>query len=192
MARTWLAIQVDLVAGRGNSLWPRPGRIFAAACRHTFGDLADAIDDAFSRWDRSHLHEFTMTDGRRIGCLDWTDEPDDQLIDERRTTLGCLSAGEQFAYVFDFGDQWEHLCQVGDKRIDPLESLGIVPDLPLPCWGWGSIPDQYGRRWADDDGETAPPIDPKGADLPPLWPLWGPSTWLQQTPADSPPFIDTN
>lgn len=174
----WLAIRVDLIEGRGNHLWPRPGRIIAASRQHTFSALADAIDDAFSRWDRSHLHEFTMADGRRVGRPDWTDEPDDQLVDGRRTALGCLGAGDQFVYEFDFGDRWTHLCTVGDQRIDPLESLGIIPERPLPYWGWGLIPDQYGRCRADDDGETLPPPDPKGADLPPLRPFWGPATPL--------------
>jgi hypothetical protein len=30
----------------------------------------------------------------------------------------------------------------------------------LPYWGWGVIPDQYGRRWASDDGESRPPRRP--------------------------------
>ena len=47
MARTWLSIRVDLVDGGGLSLWPRPGRIFAAARSHSFAHLATAIDDAF-------------------------------------------------------------------------------------------------------------------------------------------------
>jgi hypothetical protein len=34
---------------------------------------------------------------------------------------------------------------VGEVKVDPLEVLGIRPDVPLPYWGWGSIPDQYGR-----------------------------------------------
>jgi hypothetical protein len=42
---------VDLIAGQGE--WPRPGRIFAAARSHRFRDLAEGIDDAFARWDRS-------------------------------------------------------------------------------------------------------------------------------------------
>jgi len=41
------------------------GRIFAAARGHTFAELADAIDDAFARWDRSHLQEFTLADQAR-------------------------------------------------------------------------------------------------------------------------------
>jgi hypothetical protein len=28
-----------------------------------------------------------------------------------------------------------------------------VPRTPVPVWGWGSIPDQYGRRTEHDTGE---------------------------------------
>jgi hypothetical protein len=34
--------------------------------------------------------------------------------------------------------------------------LGIIPVGPLACWGWGDIPDQYGRRWDGDDGSSPP------------------------------------
>ena len=48
------------------------------------------------------------------------------------------------------------------------------PTGPLPYWGWGEIPDQYGRRTSDDDGETPLAPDPEWRDLPPLRPYWGP------------------
>jgi hypothetical protein len=48
MARDWVSVRVELVEGRGDWVWPRPGRIFAAARRHTLADLASAIDDAFA------------------------------------------------------------------------------------------------------------------------------------------------
>ena len=67
MARTWLAIRVELIGGRGEDFWPRPGRVFAAAHGHSFAHLATAIDSAFSRWDLSHLHEFHLAEGNRIG-----------------------------------------------------------------------------------------------------------------------------
>lgn len=165
MSRTWLSIRVDLVEGRGEDYWPRPGRIFAAARSHTFSQLATAIDDAFARWDRAHLHQFWTSDGARIGE---PYEDDDGMLDGGRLTLGRLKPGERFAYEFDFGDSWTHLCVVGDKRIDPLETLGIIPDVPLPFWGWGDIPDQYGRRWDADDGESTPPHRPTSSDLPDL------------------------
>jgi hypothetical protein len=93
--------------------------------------------------------------------------------DCRRMKLSRLPPEEQLAYVFDLGDDWAHLCTVGARRIDPVEVLRILPDTPLPYWGWGDIPDQYRRRW-DDDGESPPPGNPGLADLPPLRPHWGP------------------
>jgi Plasmid pRiA4b ORF-3-like protein len=136
---TWLAIRVDLVAGHGEMLWPRPGRIFAAARAHTFAQLATAIDDAFARWDRSHLHQFTRADGSELGMPSDEDELSARVLDYRQVKLGQLQPGEQFAYVFDFGDQWEHLCTVGPQRIEPIETLGIRPDRPLPYFGWGTF-----------------------------------------------------
>ena len=66
MARTWLSVTVELLGGRGEELWPWPGRVFAVGPSHTFLDLANAINDAFARWDRSHLSMFTLADGRRV------------------------------------------------------------------------------------------------------------------------------
>lgn len=168
-------MKVELVGGPGEPLWPRPGRIFAASTVHSFRQLADAINDAFARWDRSHLHEFELSDGTRIGMTDPGSDPDEDLLDGRRLNLSRLKPGEQFVYVFDLGDDWAHLCTVGESTIDPRAMLGIVPKTPLPYFGWGEIPDQYGRRWIDDDGEAAVPADPKLGDLPPLRPDWGPS-----------------
>ncbi|GAB3286045.1 hypothetical protein GCM10027456_81810 [Kineosporia babensis] len=73
MARTWLSIRADLVSGHGNDLWPRPGRILAAARSHTFAQPAESIDDAFARWDHAHLHLFTLADSTPVTPLDWWD-----------------------------------------------------------------------------------------------------------------------
>ena len=174
MAPPWLSIRVELVEGGGVCFWPRPGRVFAAAKSHTFAELAEAIDDAFARWDTSHLHEFVLADGARLAVADpdW-DEPG-PVLDDASATLSRLERGEQFVYTFDLGDDWAHLCTVGDGWIDLLEALGFMPESPLPYWGWGEIPDQYGRRWDDDDGESPAPPDPDLNDLPPLRPGWGP------------------
>jgi hypothetical protein len=171
--RPWLSIEVVLVEGRGEHFWPRPGRLFAAAPAHSFGQLATAIDDAFARWDRSHLHEFELADGTRIGMVD--EDSDEEVLDETRETLRRLQASQQFLYTFDFGDDWVHLCTVVNTSVDPLDTLGLIPKAPLPFFGWGDVPDQYGRRWAGDDSETRVPEDPELTDLPPLRPGWGPN-----------------
>lgn len=173
MARTWLSIRVELVEGRGKAFWPRPGRMFAAGPGHTFAALGGAIDTAFGRWDLAHLREFRLSDETRIGRPD-ADWGEDEILDERTTKLSRLASGELFLYVFDFGDDWHHVCTVEEGKIDPLEVLGIKPSAPLPYFGWGDLPDQYGRRHADDDGSDGPlPPNPRRADLPPFFPWWG-------------------
>lgn len=52
--------------------------------------------------------------------------------------------------------------------------LGNVPDHPMAYWGRGSVPDQHGRGWADDDGDRTPPPDPGVESLPAARPWWGP------------------
>jgi hypothetical protein len=169
----WISVQVELVEGRGEHCWPRPGRVFAAAADHSFAHLAAAIDDAFARWDRAHLHEFELDDGTRIGIVDDESDIDDSVVDEQDLNLARLKPGEQFVYVFDLGDDWAHLCTVGKLPIDPVEAVGLMPDRPVPYLGWGMIPDQYGRAWSGDDGDTSLPPDPGLRDLPPLQPGWG-------------------
>lgn len=74
--------------------------------------------------------------------------------------IRTVAPGDEFRFVYDLGDEWTHRCVVHAEKIDPLEELGIRPNTPLPYWGWGDIPDQYGRRWADDDGESPVPSRP--------------------------------
>jgi hypothetical protein len=180
VARTWLSVQVDLVSGCGDTFWPRPGRIFAAARTHTFLDLAEAINVGFGRWDLSHLSEFVLGDGTRISHADPWYDPPEGTIEIRSEKLSRLALEEQFAYTFDFGDDWTHLCTVGPQRIDPESAVGAISERPTPYFGWGTLPDQYGRRWSGDDGGEGPvPPDARGGDLPPLLSQW---SWQRQVP----------
>lgn len=168
MTRTWLSVTVELLGGRGEELWPYPGRVFAVGPRHAFRELAEAINDAFARWDRAHLSVFTLADGRVITDADAGTEipsstagPAVEALDIETTEVGwTLDLGEEFQFTFDLGDEWIHRCEVAISKIDPEEHLGMVPTGPLPYWGWGSIPDQYGRNWSGDDGESRAPLRP--------------------------------
>ena len=153
------------MGGRCDYFWPRPGRVFAASRTHTFGQLADAINAGFARWDRAHLYQFTRANGDVLGQPDLDDV--DDLLDAEVAKLDVLACGEQFAFEFDFGDGWTHLCTVGNDKIDPSDEFGVTPRSPLAYFGWGAMPDQYGRNQADDDADTDVP-DPKLRDLPPL------------------------
>lgn len=168
MARTWLSLTVELLGGRGEVLWPPPGRIFAVGPRHTFADFEQSINDAFSRWDRSHLSMFTLADGRVVTDSMTGEEMAGSIRGPIVAPVDIATAkvtrtvkpGDEFQFTFDFGDDWTHRCVVGDQKVDPLDVLGIQPAAPLPYWGWGSVPDQYGRRWSDDDGESPAPEMP--------------------------------
>lgn len=153
MVRGWFLVRVELVAGMGRKLKHPPGRIMLVGPNHTLRDLAEAIDAAFARWDLSHLHEFHMPDGKLYGYPD-PDYPEYECIDSSTVRAGRLvRRGDRFAYIYDLGDEWKHLCRVGASSVDPVEAFGVVPEKPVPIWGWGWIPDQYGRRWDGDTGE---------------------------------------
>lgn len=59
-----------------------------------------------------------------------------------------VALGEEFGFTFDFGDYWRHHCRVLPEKLDPREESGPGPLSrdPAAVWGWGDIPDQYGRR----------------------------------------------
>jgi len=147
VARTWLQIEVELLGGRDIDCDPPPGRVFIVGPGHSFEQLASAIDAAFARWDLSHLHEFELGDGRRIGFPDDEYGPELEWLDHAALKPAReLAAGDEFSYVFDFGDDWRHRCRVLPEKADPRESWGEpVPEAPVAVWGWGWIPDQYGR-----------------------------------------------
>lgn len=109
-------MQVELIEGRGEHLWPPPGRIFAVAANHSFAQLAAAIDDAFARWDRAHSHEFELHDGIRIGTPDPEWDSEEPVLDEQSLKLSRLKPGDQFLYIFDFGDDWYGAQKVLRRR----------------------------------------------------------------------------
>ncbi|HET9726420.1 MAG TPA: hypothetical protein VFP28_05845 [Gemmatimonadales bacterium] len=148
MARTWLQVEVELLGGRDIDCDPPPGRVFIVGPGHTFEQLAAAIDAAFARWDLSHLHVFELRDGRRIGFPDDDFETDLGWLDHAvLKPVRELEPGDEFGYVFDLGDDWRHRCRVREEKVDPREAWGEgpLPRAPVAIWGWGWIPDQYGR-----------------------------------------------
>ena len=152
MARTWLQIKVELVGGLGGEFEPPPGRVFAVSPSLTFERFAEAINRAFGRWDFSHLHAFELGDGGRIGFVD-VEEGEDGWIDHATAKLGStLKPGDVFEFVFDFGDDWRHRCEVLPEKLDAREEFGEIPREPVILWGWGWLPDQYGREADDDPG----------------------------------------
>jgi hypothetical protein len=146
VAQTWLRIRVELLGGGGIECDPPPGRIFIVGPSHSFEQFAQAIDAGFARWDLSHLHSFELGDDRVIGYPDASFEPDVVWVDHATLKVAReVKPGDEFEYVFDLGDNWRHRCVVERDTADPVDEYGHVPQRPVAIWGWGSIPDQYGR-----------------------------------------------
>lgn len=117
----------------------------ALVATHHEAELAEAIDLAFARWDHSHLHVFEFADRGRYMLGGSEFEP--EVVDSASATLDALDLreGDSFEYVFDLGDGWRRRCEVQAVDVDPMEGYGVLPDTPVPIWGWGWVPDQYGR-----------------------------------------------
>jgi len=118
MGRTWLSVTVELLGGRGEELWPWPGRVFAVGPSHTFKDLADAVNDAFARWDRAHLSMFILADGRVVTDVETGTEMAGSSTGPIRTTLDIeattvarvLDPEAEFQFTFDLGDNCPPVC----------------------------------------------------------------------------------
>lgn len=167
MARRWQIIRVELLSGRGERCEPPPGRTFILPPKATFDELGRAIDHAFARWDLNHLRQFEFTDGTMImddaTMSEWPSSLDDaisRMISLDEPVKGHVTAADtQFSYTFDLGDEWFHLCTL-EGFGDPADVYGSDPSTPVAIEGWGTIPDQYGRRWDgdDDDDDQPPPV----------------------------------
>lgn len=159
MARRWQIITVELVSGRGQIFVPPPGRDLILPPSTTFEQLGMAIDLALGRWDLAHLRDFTLSDGTRI--IDDTTNLElglggfsggaliDRILRHNAKVKQYVGVGDVFRYVFDFGDDWTCRCTVS-RLGDPEQEIGVVVEEPTAIWGWGSLPDQYGRVWHDD------------------------------------------
>jgi len=157
----WMTIRVVLADGQGIELDPAPGRIMLAHARHTFAELAEAIDAAFGRWDPTPDHEFDVEGRQVISDPDLLPllGPDAVAEDSEAVTLGDAGVrlGSRFTYLFDREQRWIHGCTVEEVELDPFALVEEEPDYPVPVFGWGDVPDQYGR--IDEDDEAYLPED---------------------------------
>ena len=77
--------------------------------------------------------------------------------------------GASFAYVFDLGEDWTHLCTA--RRAD--DRWQAASRTPYPLHGWGVVPDQYGRTLPAAPAGSSRRAAAVRADLPPILASWG-------------------
>jgi hypothetical protein len=145
MPEGWYIVRVELRSGGGQDFAPPPGRDLLVSPNHTFRQLAEVINSCFARWDLGHLYVFRMADGTEIG----TPFEDSDIRDAARSKIARRDIGEVFEFEFDFGDSWTHRCTVRETGVEPLDVYGMKPKGPVAIWGWGAIPDQYGRTTSE-------------------------------------------
>lgn len=125
-----LSIGVTLRPGDASSASHPRERTLAASPRHTFADLAIAIDEAFSRWELGERRQFTLANGTRIGEVVSGRTGSHRLVDYRRARLHRLQGEERFSYTLHCGERWVHDC-VLIGNIDPSEVLADQPGHPV-------------------------------------------------------------
>lgn len=114
-------------------------------------------------WTSIHLHEFSLGEQRFMPPdLDF---PEPEVLDDRKHKLRrLLQAGDRLRYLYDFGDNWQHViaveaiepaevegtwCEVLDgARACPPEDVGGVP-------GYSGFLQSISQRPLDEDGRAA-------------------------------------
>jgi hypothetical protein len=112
----------------------------------TLHDLHQAIFAAFER-EEEHLYEFNFGESPQDQSqlyfyqAPWgQDDDDDERGDPTRTTIDelRLEPGRRFGYIFDMGDQWEHVIDL--LNVKTGAGKGPYPKLGKKV---GSSPPQY-------------------------------------------------
>ncbi len=133
-----LSIGVTLQSRGGVALHPPPERVLIAAPRHTFADLALAIDEAFGRWELGRGRTFSFEDGTRTGEAVGGGRHR-EVLDDCRCRLYRLEEDERFVYVAHTHERWVHDCFVVGW-LDPDEVLLDRPSHPVVYQSIGRSP----------------------------------------------------
>lgn len=113
----------------------------------TLYKLHKAIISAFDIED-DHAHAFFMDNhywSRNAAFFSMKMYADDRLTKSYKLERLGLSKGDQFKYLFDFGDEWRFQCKV-------LRELEEQTDIPCVIRSVGESPNQY-PEWEDEDWE---------------------------------------
>ena len=115
----------------------------------TLYKLHKAIIDAFD-FEDDHAHAFFMDNHYWSGNAAFFSmkmHGDERLTKSYKLEKLNLSKGDQFKYLFDFGDEWRFQCKV-------LRELDEQLDIPCVIRSMGESPEQY-PEWEDEAWEEA-------------------------------------
>ena len=115
----------------------------------TLYKLHKAIISAFD-FEDDHAHVFFMNNHYWSGYAAFFSmkmHGDERLTKSYKLEKLNLTKGDQFKYLFDFGDEWRFQCKV-------LRELDEQLDIPRVIRSVGESPKQY-PEWEDEDWEEA-------------------------------------
>lgn len=121
-------------------------RIIEIDSKSSLSDLHDYIQEIFE-FDNDHLYSFTIGTGKR------KKEICSPLMEEKystdEVTLGelGLDKGQEFTYLFDFGDCWHFTIKVKGSHDGTLASPKTIEAV-------GKAPEQY-PDWDEEDAEDS-------------------------------------
>jgi len=113
----------------------------------TLYKLHKAIINAFD-FEDDHAHAFFMDNHYWSGYAAFFSmkmHGDERLTKSYKLEKLNLTKGDQFKYVFDFGDEWRFQCKV-------LRELEELSDIPRIIRSVGESPEQY-PEWEDEEYE---------------------------------------
>lgn len=116
--------------------------------------LHKAIISAFD-FEDDHAHAFFMDNHYWSGYAAFFSmkmHGDERLTKSYKLEKLNLSKGDQFKYVFDFGDEWRFQCKV-------LRELDEQLDVPRVIRSVGESPEQY-PEWDEEEWEDADEEEP--------------------------------
>lgn len=115
----------------------------------TLYKLHKAIISAFD-FEDDHAHAFFMDNhywSEYAAFFSMKMHGDERLTKSYKLKKLNLTKGDQFKYLFDFGDEWRFQCKV-------LRELDEQLDIPRVIRSVGESPEQY-PEWEDEDWEEA-------------------------------------
>lgn len=138
----------------GEGVW----RVIEIRDTQTLHQLHGAIFRAFDRWEY-HLYSFFTSKNRRDKASEYASPdlfeeedfgPEGPPRDAGRTNLNSLALTpcQEFYYMFDYGDDWEHVIEVLPGTLGP--PTGRYPRVVAKH---GVSPPQYPLHYGEDDDE---------------------------------------
>ena len=128
-----------------NEIEPRIWRRFEVPSNIRLDKLHDVIQDVMG-WTNSHLHSFNVGEDEYSMPYPGDDAYNEGMLDERKAKLTDLvgRTKDRFVYVYDFGDNWEHLVELVEIK-EPLQGV----KYPVCLEGERACPpDDSGGPWS--------------------------------------------